>query len=279
MIVVTGATGNVGAAATEALLKAGERVTAVSRRPAAPPDGVQHVSADLTDPSSLDAALTEADSIFVVLPPDLQIPGARPVDVIHRIASSGVKRIVLLTTLGAKSRPNGPTRVVVRTAEEALRATDLDWTILRPGGFMSNAFAWVESVRALKTVSAPFGDIAIPIIDPLDIGAVAAACLLEDKHSGSVYELTGPELITPRRQTRVIADSLGQPIAFREITRDEARTMMIHAVPAELADDTLDIIGAPNPAEQRVSPDVEAVLGRPPHSFTEWVDRNIAAFG
>lgn len=93
-----------------------------------------------------------------------------------------------------------------------------------------------------------------------------------------MYELTGPEVITPRQQAEVIAAVLGSPVRFHELTRDEAKATMTQFVPVELADDTLDIISAPNPAELRISPDVERVLGRAPRPFNDWVGRNIAAF-
>ncbi|SEF36592.1 hypothetical protein SAMN05421837_11112 [Amycolatopsis pretoriensis] len=65
---------------------------------------------------------------------------------------------------------------------------------------------------------------------------------------------------------------------FHEITRAEAKAGMTRSMPAELADDTLDILGSPSPAEVRVRPDVERVLGRPARPFAEWVARNVAAF-
>lgn len=53
---------------------------------------------------------------------------------------------------------------------------------------------------------------------------------------------------------------------------------MAHSMPAELAEDTLDILGSPNPAELRISPDVQRILGRAPRAFADWAARNIAAF-
>lgn len=166
----------------------------------------------------------------------------------------------------------------MRALEDLLRESGLDWAILRPGGFASNALWWAESVRTRQVVAAPFGDTGVPIIDPADIAEVAAACLLADRHTGAVYELTGPEVITPRQQTEAIAAALGAPVRFHELTREEAKAGMTRSMPAELADDTLDILGSPNPAELRVSPDVHRVLGRAPRSFADWAARNVAAF-
>lgn len=118
----------------------------------------------------------------------------------------------------------------------------------------------------------------MPIIDPADIAEVAAACLLDDRHTGGVYELTGPEVITPRRHAEAIAAALGSPVRFHDLTRDEAKAAMAQSMPAELAEDTLTILGSPNPSELRVSPDVQRILGRAPRPFADWAARNIAAF-
>ncbi|MFF1461870.1 SDR family oxidoreductase [Streptomyces sp. NPDC058330] len=278
MIVVTGATGNIGRPLTRALAEAGRQVTAVSRHKAAVPNGVRHVTADLAGPAGLKPALDGAKALFLLLSGDLHAAGANPADIIGEAADSGVRRVVLLSTLGVVTRPLGRTRTAMRALEDTLRESGLEWAVLRPGGFASNALWWAESVRAHQVVAAPFGDIGVPVIDPADIAAVAAACLLEDRHTGGIYELTGPEVITPRRQTEAIAAALGSPVRFHELTREEAETAMTRSMPAELANDTLDILGSPTAAELRISPDVQQVLGRAPRTFADWAARNIAAF-
>lgn len=278
MIVVTGATGNIGRPLTQALAEAGRQVTAVSRHTAAVPNGVRHVAADLTEPASLKPTLAGAEALFLLLSGDLHAAGADPADIVAQAAAAGVRRVVLLSTLGVVTRPFGPTRIAMRALEDTLRESGMEWAILRPGGFASNALWWAESVRTQRVVAAPFGDVGVPIIDPADIAAVAAACLLDDRHAGGVYELTGPEVITPRQQSEAIAAALGTPVRFHELTRHEAKAAMAQSMPAELADDTLDILGAPKPAELRVSPDVQKVLGRAPRPFADWAARNVAAF-
>ncbi|MFE9820107.1 NAD(P)H-binding protein [Streptomyces sp. NBC_00236] len=278
MIVVTGATGNIGRPLTQALAGAGREVTAVSRHTAAVPDGVRHVVADLAEPAGLKPALDGAEALFLLLSGDLHAAGASPADIIGEAAAAGVRRVVLLSTLGVVTRPFGSTRIAMRELEDTLRESGLEWSILRPGGFASNALWWAESVRTHQVVAAPFGDIGVPVIDPVDIAEVAAACLLDDRHIGGAYELTGPEVITPRQQTADIAAALGSPVAFHELTRAEAKAAMSLSMPGELADDTLDIIGSPSPAELRISPDVEQILGRRAHTFADWAARNVAAF-
>jgi uncharacterized protein YbjT (DUF2867 family) len=278
MIVVTGGTGNVGGPLTRVLAETGEQVTTVSRHAATAPEGGRHVVADLTEPASLEAVLTGADAMFLLLSGDMHAAGASPAETVRQAAAHGVRRVVLLSSQGVATRPHGVTRIAVRAVEDALRESNLDWAILRPGGFASNALGWAESVRAQRVVAAPFGDIGVPIVDPTDIAEVAAACLLDDRHVGGVYELTGPDVITPRQQAEVISAALGSPVRFRDLTRAEAKAVMVQHVPPELADDTLDILSSPSPAELRISPDVQQVLGRAPRSFADWTASNIAAF-
>ncbi|MFE6610705.1 SDR family oxidoreductase [Amycolatopsis sp. NPDC057786] len=278
MIVVTGATGNIGRPLTQALAEAGEQVTAVSRHVAAAPAGGRHVVADLADPAGLGQALAGAKALFLLLSGDLHAVGANPADIVARAVATGVRRVVLLSSLGVATRPFGTTRVAMRVLEDVVRESGVDWAILRPGGFASNALWWAESVRSRQVVAAPFGDTGVPIVDPADIAEVAAACLLDDRHLGEVYELTGPEVITPREQAEVLAAVLGSPVRFHELTRAEAKAGMAESMPAELADDTLDILSSPTPAELRVSPDVQRILGRAPRSFADWAARNVAAF-
>jgi uncharacterized protein YbjT (DUF2867 family) len=102
--------------------------------------------------------------------------------------------------------------------------------------------------------------------------------LCEPGHGGNIYTLTGPVPISPRQQAAVIGDALGEPVRFVEQSRAEARTQMLGYMPKPVVEATLGVLGAPSTAEQRVNPDVERLLGRPPRTFAEWAVRHIAAF-
>ncbi|MFI5896991.1 NAD(P)H-binding protein [Actinoplanes sp. NPDC051513] len=280
MIVVTGATGNVGRPLVQALAASGEQVTAVSRGVPDPavPDNVRHRQADLTDPESLRPILDGADALFLH-------DGAAsahllsPRDILDIAKAGGVGRVVLLSSIGVATRPQSASHGGMMLAiDNAVRQSGMEWTILRPGALNSNAYAWAETVRTQRTVAAPFGDVGQPSIDPADIAEVAAAALREDGHAGQVYELTGPALYTPRQRAEAIANALGEPVRFIEQTREEARAQLLRFMPEPVAETTLDALGEPTPAELRISPDVERVLGRAPRVFADWVQRNIAAF-
>ncbi|MGW3209812.1 SDR family oxidoreductase [Streptomyces sp. NPDC001135] len=280
MIVVTGATGNIGRTLVPLLAGAGEDVVAVSRRPqsARLPAGVRHAQADAGNSTSMRPVLDGAGAFFILLGGELNGHGESPNALIDAALDAGVKRIVLLSSQINSTRPEALSHTRLRDFEAAVRTSGADFTILRPGGFASNALAWAESVRTKRTIFAPFGDVALPVIDPADIAAVAAVALREEGHSGRTYELTGPEIISPRRQAAVISRALGEEVAFVELTREQAHAHLAQFMPEEVVDGTLDVLGIPLPAEQAISPDVENVLRRPARAFGEWVARSLPAF-
>jgi uncharacterized protein YbjT (DUF2867 family) len=214
--------------------------------------------------------LEGADALFLL------VAGDDPHGILDAAKAGGVRRVVLLSSQGAGTRPEIYRHP--RAFEDAVADSGLEWTVLRPGGFHTNAYAWAPSVRAQRTVAAPFGDVGLPTVDPLDIAEVAAAALRGEGHGGHRYELTGPAATTPRQRAAAIADALGSPVEFVEQTRDEARAEMLAFMPPPVVEGTLAILGAPTDAETRVSPDVARILGRPPRSFADWVRRNAAAF-
>ncbi|WP_415952023.1 NAD(P)H-binding protein [Streptomyces sp. KLOTTS4A1] len=280
MIVVTGATGNIGQTLVPLLAEAGEDVVAVSRRPRPEglPAGVRHAQADVGNSASMQPVLEGADAFFLLLGGELNGHGENPDALIGTAVEAGVKRIVLLSSQINSTRPEAFSHTRLRDFETAVRTSGADFTILRPGGFASNALAWAGPVRTERKVYAPFGDVALPVVDPADIAAVAAAALHEDGHAGRTYELTGPEAISPRRQTEALSRALGEEVTFVELSREQAHAHMAQFMPEEVIDGTLDVLGIPLPAEQTISPDVESVLHRPAVPFDAWAARNLPAF-
>jgi uncharacterized protein YbjT (DUF2867 family) len=280
MIVVTGASGNVGRPLVEALAAAGEKVTAVSRTPLphALPADARHVRADLAEPTGLRPAVDGADALFLLLAGDMLGGGPAAADLLDVALSGGVRRVVLLSSQAAGTRPDAVSHARLREFEDAVRSSGARWTVLRPGGFASNAYAWAETVRTRRTVIAPFGDVALPVVDPADIAEVAAVALREDGHAGRTYELTGPVAVTPRDQAAALGEALGEEIHFVDLPRERARQQMLRLMPEPVADGTLDILGEPLPTERRVSPDIEKILGRPAGPFTQWATRHAGAF-
>jgi uncharacterized protein YbjT (DUF2867 family) len=270
MIVVTGATGNIGRPLLDLLTAAGEPVTAVSRNPVDLPDGARHVAGNLNDPDGLERAFRGADRLFLMVP-DPALPVSR---IVETARARGIDRIVLLSSQRAQTRQDP----VLTTMEQTVTSAVPEWTVLRPGGFASNALLWAESVRSTRTVRAPFGDVGLPPIDPADIAAAAAAALLGEAHVGRYYTLNGPAAVTPREQVATIAEVLGEPVALIEQTREQAFAELGQVWPPAVVEKTLDALGTPTDDERKPSPDTALALGRTPRDFTDWVTRNIDAF-
>lgn len=272
MIVVTGATGNVGQALVRILNGAQVPVTAVARHitDADVPPGVRAVAADLAEPAGLRVAFDGAEALFLL------VAGEDPDGIMDMAKTAGIRTVVLLSSQGVEARPEAYRHAGL--FEAAVRESGLGWTVLRSGGMATNTFAWVESIRTLREAAAPFGDVGLPFIDPDDVAAVAAAVLGQDAHLGAVYTLTGPAPTTPRERAAAISAALGEPVHFTEQTREEAHKQMAQFMPLPVVEGTLTILGEPTDGEQRVSPDVERVLGRAPGSFAAWAERNAAAF-
>jgi uncharacterized protein YbjT (DUF2867 family) len=272
MIVVTGATGNVGRALVRMLTEAQVPVTAVARHitDADVPPGARAVAADLAEPASLRVAFDGAEALFLL------VAGENPHGILDVAKTAGIRKVVLLSSQGAGTRPEAYRHPGL--FEAAVQESGLGWTVLRSGGMVTNTFAWAESIRTRREAAAPFGDVGLPFIDPDDVAAVAAAVLRQDAHLGATYTLTGPAPTTPRERAAAIAGALGEPVHFTEQTREEAHKLMAQFMPLPVVEGTLAILGEPTDGEQQVSPDVERVLGRAPGSFAAWAERNAAAF-
>jgi uncharacterized protein YbjT (DUF2867 family) len=271
MILVIGATGNVGSHLVNSLSAAGEKVIAVSRRPATFGPTVRHLEADVSDRAAMTTLWRDAEAVFLLGGIARDSTG-----LITDAHSAGVRRVVLLSSLGAGTRPQ--LYRAMRDVDDAVRQRDWAWTVLRPSGFASNTLMWADTVRTRREVFAPYADVAMPVIDPVDVAEVAAHALLEDGHAGRIYTLTGPQQITPRQQADAIGTALGAAVRFIEQSRQQALETLVTRVPRFVAEATLTVLGDPLPSEQAVSAETEVLLGRPGRTFTDWVTANIEAF-
>ncbi|MFF5232879.1 SDR family oxidoreductase [Dactylosporangium sp. NPDC000521] len=277
-ILLTGATGTVGRAVARQLLEAGEPVRALTRDPAraAPllPE-VELVAGDLGDPDSLPSTLDGVDRVFLLS------VGPRKAEhdahLAQAAAKAGVARLVALSSLAAEEDPDGLLGRWHADGERAVRDAGPAWTIVRPGGFMSNALEWAPSVREAGVVRAPFGDLRASIVDPRDIAAVVVAAL-NGGHDGAVLPLSGPAAISPAEQVEVLAGVLGRPLRFEELDVAQARAAMARRVPAEVVDAVLAARAAAGPFRARVLPTVEDVTGRVPRSFRQWAEDHADTF-
>lgn len=275
MILVTGATGNVGGELIRALAGAGQQVRALTRAgdPQAFPRWVEQVSGDLNKPESMPAALAGVRGMFLY-------PGYQDMaGVLAEAGQAGVRHVALLSGSSAASgdTSNAVSRYMIES-ETAVRQSGLAWTMIRSFGFMSNTLQWVPQLRAADLVRAPFAGVPVAMIDPYDIAAVAAAAFTSDGHEGRVYTVSGPEALRPADRVGILGEVLGRDLRFEGQPDDEARAEMSASMPAAYVDAFFDFYVTGTLDESRLRPDVADVTGRPPRTFRQWAQAHAELF-
>jgi len=284
MILVTGATGRIGRLVVDELLRAGAQVRALTRRPvdAALSADVEVVAGDFTVPASLDVALDGAAAVFLLW----TAPAATAPAVVERVAahpSLHPRRVVYLSAPHQTPHPffqqPNPMRDLHVEIERLLAAAHLEVTVLRPGMFASNARLWWEpQIRVGDLVRWPYADAETAPVDERDIAAVAARTLLDDRHAGGDYVLTGPESLTQAAQVHAIGDAIGRPLRFEELSPDEFRNDAEGTWPPGVADMLLDAWRATLGHRAYVTSAVQEILGSPARTFYQWAVDNASAF-
>ena len=221
IVTVLGATGKTGGAAAAALLAGGLEVRAVARTTSKlAAKGATPVAADIADPQALATAIAGSDAVYAMIPgdytrPDLLGQYARGAQSIAQaIKTTGVKRIVFLSSLGAEL-PSGTGPITgLHGAEQSLRSIPgIDLLILRPGYFYENQYGTLGLIKQQGInggATAP--DVPVTMIAAHDIGVVAAQALIRRDFSGvSVRELGGPRRLTMTEATRILGRAIGKP--------------------------------------------------------------------
>ena len=271
MILITGATGHIGSELIAALLPAqAGHIRVLTRNPGAVfPDGTQTVVADLGD-SDLAPVLDGVHAVFL-LTDGLNI-AAHDRRLIDAALQAGVERIVKLSVRNVGHGATNPITTWHRAGEEAIRDSGIGWTFLRPTALMSNALNWAPMIATDQVVHAPFAAGRAAVVDPADIAAVAAASLTQDGHNHRVYELTGPEPLSPTDQVAILSQVLGRDLRYAETDpADTLAQMVSYGIPEELAHAIIEMFRSTlEPYNSELTGDITEVTSRPARSFTDW---------
>jgi uncharacterized protein YbjT (DUF2867 family) len=265
-ILLTGGTGKSGRRVAERLEALGVAVRIGSRR-ADPPF-------DWEDPGTWAAALDGTRAVYVTFAPDIAFQGgADTVDTFVRQAvAAGARRVVLLSGRGEEAAEH---------AEELVKASGADWTIVRCAFFAQNfdEGLLVESVQA-GALAMPAGDVAEPFLDVEDIADVVTAALTDDRHIGQLYELTGPRLLTFHQAVAEIGAAAGRPVQYVPVSSDEfvAELLGVGMPEVEAVELTRIFEAIFDGRNESLGDGVQRALGRPPRDFADYA-RRVAATG
>jgi uncharacterized protein YbjT (DUF2867 family) len=276
MILVTGATGNVGGELVRALAGSGEGVRALIRRDADRarlPAGVEGLVGDLDRPETVTAALAGARGLHL-LSGYADMPG-----LLAEARRAGVERVVLQSSSAVPGgdMTNAVARYHIRS-EAAVRESGLAWTFLQPNSFMSNTLRWLPQLRGGNVIREAFAEVRVATIDPYDVAAVSAQALTSNGHAGRSYRLSGPESLLPADRVRVLAEVLGRELRFEGLSDAEARAEMSGSMPAEYVDAFFSFFADGTLDESAVLETVQRVTGRKPRSFEHWAVAHAEAF-
>lgn len=277
MILVVGATGNVGGQVARQLSDRNLPVRALLRDPQAAnvPMGVERVRGDLSRPETFSAALDGVDEVFLMLP-----PASSNIPAFAQQAGGRVHRIVFVSSSAVRDGepPINPLAAMHADVEKAIQQSGAEWTILRPGAYATNTLGWWgPQLRKGDVLRWPFATLQLAPVDPRDIATVAVRALTDDGHVGAKYVVTGPQALTFAEQLEVIGDTLGRELRFEEVPREAARELLPNLPPPVLntiLDTWQGLLGKP----PTLTKTFEEVTGSPARTFGDWVRQNADAF-
>ena len=282
MILITGASGNVGKTVLQAVAKSGAQHRAMYRsvaEAAKASAGTGTVVADFAKPETLGAALKNVDSVYLVCSPIPELVQLES-NMIDACAAAGVQHVVQNSALGAgdydKSFPSWHRKV-----EEKLKGTRLSWTILRPNSFHQNVVAFfAPTIRTQGVFYNSMRDAKNSFLDVRDIAAVAAKSLAAGEHAGKIYELNGPEAINYTELAKKISKVAGREVKYVDIPMDaQKKAMRDQGMPEWLTAALLDLQqyylhGKGGETDGLL----QKLLGRAPITMDEFLKENAAEF-
>ncbi|GAB3564624.1 SDR family oxidoreductase [Amycolatopsis endophytica] len=276
-ILVTGASGNVGTALLAHLRAVGTPVRAAYRDPRRTARENDAVTLDLGVPETLGPALHGVGAVFLVgaTGPDQT---AQELNLV-RAAQKADVRVVKLSVWRADERLT-PIARLHHPVEEALTASGLPWTVLRPNFYLQN-FLRQHSIHATGEFSFPLITAPISFIDAEDVARVAAHVLTTEGHDGRVHDLTGPEALTYDEAASVFSDVLGKPVRYVGLPDDQIRAAMLgRGMPQFQVDILIEVARAyRDGGAGKVTSTVADLTGRAPLGVADFVRRHAAVFG
>lgn len=244
MIVVTGATGQLGRLVIAALLKktTASNLVAAVRNVEKAKDlaalGVQVRHADYTQPATWDAALKGADKVLLISSSEIGQRAQQHRNVIDAAKRAGVKLLAYTSVLHADTSPLG-LATEHRDTEAMIRASGVPFTLLRNGWYTENYMASVPSALAHGAVYGCAGDGRISSASRADYAEAAATVLTSGTQAGKIYELAGDSAYTLTQLAAEISRRSGKSIKYENLPEVEYKNLLVKVGLPEVVADLL----------------------------------------
>ncbi len=275
MVLITGATGNVGREIVKQLARPGTPIRIMVRDPAKTGGlllpGVEVVRGDFLQPNTLDDALAGIEKAFLLVPPHERMIEMEE-NFVGALSRSSVKHVVKLSALGAAV--DSPARFLRWHAESERRimSAGVPYTFLRPHQFMQMFLGFRDSINSQGAFFAPMGAGRIGLVDVRDVAAVAVQTIEEFGHDWKTYDVTGPQAIGYGDAALALTEALGRPVQYVDVPPETARAGMLQmGMPDWLADGVLELYDIwRNNGAAEVTGIVNYVAKREPFSFRDF---------
>jgi len=259
-ILVIGGTGKTGRKVASKLTALGHNVRLGSRN-ASP-------KFDWDDYETWEEAMHGMDKVYITFQPDLAVPGA--LEAIENLTKKAklckVKKLVLLSGKGERE---------AELCEQVIIHSGIDFTIVRASWFNQNFSESFFLEPILEGfVALPQAEAKVPYVDTEDIADVVVEALLNEKHNGEIYQLTGPRLLTFKSAIQEISNAIDREIIFTPISLSAyTEAMKQQGVPSDFVwlIEYLFAEVLTNPSNSEITNDIQKVLGRKPIDFSEFI--------
>jgi uncharacterized protein YbjT (DUF2867 family) len=277
---LTGITGKTGGAIANSLLARNVNFRALVRDKdkarGYADKGVELVTGDLANPESVAAAMAGCDTAVLILPNSKE-QEAMELAFIDTAEKSGIRHIIKLSSPEAVRGTTSPIPLAHIAAEDAIMASGMNWTLIRPSFFMQNLIGSINGAKATGKISMPMGDGTVAPTDVADAGEFFAEVLTNpEPHYGRCYDVTGPEVLTFTQIAEQCSEVFGKEIVYEHADPAEFQQKMrpfltsdwhsdaVRTLFAEIADDT-------TPGE--VTDWFRKVVGREPGSLRQFLQK------
>lgn len=283
MILVTGATGKTGGAVAKELAKNNIPVRVFVRNADKAADlkelGAEIAVGDMADKAAVSAALEGCDKAVLVMANGEQQLTMEKLFTDCAVAA-GVKHLVKLSSMESKPGTTKPIPAMHVASEDYIRASGMDWTMVRPTFFTQNFLSAAKSIKENNEINLALGDAVVAPTDIRDVAEVFRVVLTDDAHLGQSYDLTGPEALSLAQAAEKFSNVLGREVRYIPQSVEDFRKVLTHVGLPEwrvnAVCDEFKLLSEKASAE--TTNNIEQITGHPPTSVEQFAKDHIALY-